>query len=250
MSETERQCIEQARLRCIERECGLRVSESTVSQVKDNGGKVSDAFNSLSTTQVQGEWIADITAPKIEWKCGADFLEVTCTVHGKVKPQNTSNQSSIFFKACLPCSPPNYIETFKNGQTLEAIFKAGNDGYLSVFYIDHTKNIAQRILPDAAMSSSDWVEVRADIEYHLFHPNAPRGMQQPLGIFMLGTENIIQDELVVVFATTKYNKPMMSKPEQDELPSFRFDEFQSWLTKLAATNPTFVKKTMAIPITK
>jgi hypothetical protein len=253
MNELERLCIEQARLRCIERECGLRVSESTVSQVKDNGGKVSDAFNSLSTTQVQGEWIADITTPKVEWKCGSDvegILEVTCTVHGKVKPQNTSNESSIFFKACLPCSPPNYIETFKNGQTLEAIFKAGNDGYLSVFYMDHTAKMAQRILPDAAMSSSDWVEVKADEEYHLFHPNAPRGMQQSLSLEMVGNESLIQDELVVVFATSKYNKPMMSKPEQGELPSFRIDEFQSWLTKLAATNPTFVKRTMAIPITK
>lgn len=253
MNELERLCIEQARLRCIERECGLRVSESTVSQVKDSDGKASDTFNSLSSTQVQGEWVADITPPLVRWNCnpsGIGELEVTVKVHGKVRPQNESNQSSIFFKACLPCSPPHYIDTFKNGQSLEAIFKAGNNGYLSVFYIDHTANMAQRILPDAAMSASDWVEVKADEEYHLFSHNAPRGMQQSLSVEMPGNETMIQDELIVVFATTKYNKPMMSKPEQGQLPSFSSAELQSWMTKLAAVNPTFVKKTMAIPITR
>ncbi|MFM9004197.1 MAG: hypothetical protein ACKOSR_01650, partial [Flavobacteriales bacterium] len=113
MNELERLCIEQARLRCIEREGGLRVSESTVSQVKDSDGKASDTFNSLSSTQVQGEWVADITPPLVRWSCtpsGIGELEVTAKVHGKVRPQNEYYQSSIFFKACLPCSPPHYID--------------------------------------------------------------------------------------------------------------------------------------------
>jgi len=253
MNELERLCIEQARLRCIERECGLRVSESTVSQVKDNGGKVSDSFNALSSTQVQGEWVADVTAPIVRWNCNAanpGELEVTAIVHGKVRPQNESNQTSIFFKACLPCKPANYIETFKNGQSLEAIFKAGNDGYLSVFYMDHTAKMAQRILPDAGMSASDWVEVRADEEYHLFSHQAPKGMQQSLIVEIPGNETMVQDELIVVFATQKYNKPMMSKPATGELPTIPTEELQRWLTKLAGVNSTFVKKSMAIPITR
>lgn len=253
MNDLERRCIEQARLRCIERECGLRVSESTVSQVKDYDGKVSDSFNSLSSTQVQGEWIADITPPAVRWNCMTDSpgeIEVTATVHGKIRPQNESNQSTVFFKTCLPCSPPNYIETFKSGQDLEAIFKASNNGYLSVFYIDHTMHLAHRILPDARMSASDWVEVKADEEYHLFNANAPSGMQQSLSLENSGTESIIQDELIVVFATQKYNKPMMSKPESGELPAIATGELQSWLTKLASVNSTFVKKAIAIPISR
>jgi len=249
MTETERLCIEQARLRCIERECGLRIAESTVSTVKDNNGKSSDSFSSLSSTQVQGEWVADVTGPEVQWKCiGSGEMEVTAFVHGKVRPENVTHLASIFFKACMPCKPPHYVETFKNGQNLEAIFKSGNNGFLSIFYVDHADKMAYRILPDAAMSAMDAIAVNADEEYHLFDSGAPSGMRQSLVLGIPSDENMIQDELIVVFATTRYSKPMMSKPAQGALPALSTSDLQRWLTDLAGINSTVVKKSLSIPI--
>jgi hypothetical protein len=69
IEETEKICIEQARLTALAAAFGTSVTETTVNSTYDKNGNTDNSFHVLTRTNVGGEWIADDASPLINWHC-------------------------------------------------------------------------------------------------------------------------------------------------------------------------------------
>jgi hypothetical protein len=254
MENTEAACVEQARLKAIGEAFGYSVSETTLSNVSDENGKASNAFTVLTRTNVRGEWIRDNEPPLIVWNCNGGEFSVTATVRGQARALSPSGKSAVEFHACLRERPQVPVAEFTHGQSLYAQFRASQDGYLTVYYVDHTKGEAYRVLPAPAYPSLDHHEVKADRDYVLFDRAASKsfaGYPATVDLVMevtAGKEQVV-DELIAVYSHAPIAKPMLSKVSPGmPLPSLRLSDLENWLNNAKSANAEVVIKRLMITV--
>jgi hypothetical protein len=256
MQETETMCIEQARLKAIADAFGLSVSETTVGNVSDQNGKVTDLFNVLTKTSVRGEWISDTAPPKLEWKCENNDLIVTAYVSGKIRENSKEGKTDVEFYACLPSDYRTETKSFRSGQTLNTFFRSARKGYLSVFYVDHTTGDAYRVFPSPAYSSLDHLEVNADQDYVLFNRSyASQFAGYPatvdLTMELPADKSQVLDEIIAVYSPEPYKKPLLSKPSSTQsLPTLSHKALEDWFTQLKSNNKDAVIKSAKVSVGK
>ena len=256
MQETETMCIEQARLKAIADAFGLSVSETTVGNVSDQNGKVTDLFNVLTKTSVRGEWISDTAPPKLEWKCENNDLIVTAYVSGKIRENSKEGKTDVEFYACLPSDYRTETTSFRSGQTLNTFFRSARKGYLSVFYVDHTTGDAYRVFPSPAYSSLDHLEVNADQDYVLFNRSyASQFAGYPatvdLTMELPADKSQVLDEIIAVYSPEPYKKPLLSKPSSTQsLPTLSHKALEDWFTQLKSNNKDAVIKSAKVSVGK
>ena len=256
MQETETLCIEQARLKAIADAFGYSISETTVSNVSDQSGKVSDAFNVLTKTSVRGEWITDTSAPKLAWTCSENELAVTATVAGTIRENNKEGKTTIEFYSCSPADVTTEKSAFRSGQPLNAFFRTARSGYLSVFYLDRNSGVAYRVFPAPSYTSLDHFEVRADEAYVLFnraYASQFPGYPSSVDLTMDVPQDKIQviDEVIAVYSPTPYKKPLLSsQTNQQTLPELTSNQLQNWLVELKSNNKEAIIHTVNLIVSK
>lgn len=256
IQETESLCIEQARLKAIADTFGMSVSETTVGNVSDQNGKVTDVFNVLTKTSVRGEWISDTAPPKLEWNCENNELSVTAVVTGKIRENSKEGKTEVEFYACLPTDYRTETTSFRSGQTLNTFFRSARTGYLSVFYVDHTTGEAYRVFPSPAYSSMDHLEVNADQDYVLFNRSyASQFAGYPATVDLTmevpADKSQVLDEIVAVYSPEPYKKPMLSKPSSTQsLPALSHEALEDWFTQLKSNNKDAVVKSAKVSVGK
>ena len=256
MEQTEALCTEQARLRAIGEAFGYVVSETTVGNVSDENGRVTDAFSVLTRTSVRGEWLRDKEAPRIEWTWDGRELSVQVVVKGIIRSNSREGRTEVVFYPCTAGEPTAEQINFRHGQSLLARFRAAGDGYLSVFYVDVAKGEAYRVFPAPAYASLDHLEVKAQQEYLLFsrsHSKQFEGYPATLDLVLEVPEGKQQgmDELVAVYAPHPYKKPMLTgQHTAGALPSLRAADLEHWITELRTSSGEIVVKRTTLTIVK
>jgi len=168
MESLELQCLEQAKLRAIEKECGVRISEVTINNVSEQAGGLNQTFQTLTKTQVNGEWIRDTEAPTFLWTCSSNKLEVEATVSGLVQKFPDEGRVKLNLLTATDKALKNTTTQFKDGSNLYLQLKASQKGFISVYYVDHVANTAYRLFPNASNNSLDMVGIQGDKSYTLF----------------------------------------------------------------------------------
>jgi hypothetical protein len=254
MESTEAACVEQARLKAIGDAFGYSVSETTLSNVSDENGKANSSFTALTRTSVRGEWIRDNEPPMIVWNCDGGEFSVTATVRGEARALSPSGKSAVEFHACLRERPQIPLAEFTHGQSLYARFRASQDGYLTVYYVDHTKGEAYRVLPAPAYSSLDHHEVKADRDYLLFDRAAAKNFEgYPATVDLVmevpeGKKQVV-DELIAIYSPKPFAKPMLSKVSNaNPLPSISITAMEDWLSDRTSTNQELIVKRISVTI--
>jgi hypothetical protein len=253
IEETERDCIEQAKLAAIAKEFGTTVSETTVNNTTDVNGKADNRFAVLTRTAVKGEWIEDTEQPKLLWTCAQQTMSVTAEVHGQIRGFSKEGKAAVKFYSCGAGALQEKF-AFKEGESFFAHFQSSKDGYLSVYYVDHTAHTAVRLLPSAAGQGSDAVEIKADQEYILFDRGKAQtygwnGKSSELELNLPDGKETVTDEIVAVYTAEPYAKPLL-KRKQDGLAEMSNTSFEDWLSDLSSAQESAVVKRFTITLNK
>ena len=254
MEETEKLCIEQARLTALAGEFGTSVTETTVNSASDKNGSAENSFLVLTRTNVGGEWITDNTSPVITWQCKNEELHVRVEVSGTARAFPKKGKTDLVFFTCTSSDANREETNFKERESLNAVFQTAQNGYMSVYYIDRQSQLASRLLPTGNGKDIDALEVNADKRYVLFnrttaHSYGWSAMNSEIELSLPAGKTSVMDEVVVVFAPESFSKPLHtgSKEGLSELP---MAEFENWLTALKVRQPLAQEKRVAISIIK
>ena len=232
MEVAEQRCIEQARLKALGEAFGYRVSEVTINQVKETNRVMSDDFQTIAQTQVQGEWIADLEKPSISWSCQNNELHVSTTVKGEAMgfPDGGKLQWSLNTCAYPDCASPN--TQFKHENNLYLQMKSSESGFINVYYWDHKTHMIYRMLPSGQYNELKGVKIKADKSYVLFNKPSPFPEHPDMGdmqLFVSDQKDQSQtDEIIVVYSKKEIQKPLLTMDEKFQL--FGIDEkaFIQW----------------------
>jgi hypothetical protein len=254
MEETEKTCIEQAKLAAIAKEFGTVVTETTVNNTTDVNGQADTRFTVLTRTAVKGEWLEDTKQPKVTWICAEQTMRVTAEVHGKIRAFGKEGKVEVKFFTCGAGAQAHEKFVFKEGESLYAHFQSSKSGYLSVYYIDHTANTAVRLLPSAGGQSNDALEIKTDKEYILFDRNKAvsygwNGQSSELELNLPEGKQTVADEIVAVYTAEPYTKPLL-KRTQDGLAEIAASEFENWLNDLKTAQASAVVKRVTLTLNK
>lgn len=254
IEETEKLCIEQARLTALAAEFGTSVTETTVNSTADKSGSTDNSFHVLTRTNVGGEWITDNQKPIITWQCQNEELHVRVELHGTARAFPKKGKSDLIFFTCTASDHQREETNFKEHESLNAVFQTAQNGFISVYYIDRQSQIASRLLPTGNGRDIDALKVNADDRYILFNRTTTNSygwsaMNTELELSLPSGKTTVMDEVVVVFAPESFSKPLHtgSKEGLSELP---LAEFENWLTTLKMRQPLAQEKRVAITIQK
>ena len=239
METLELQCLEQAKLRAIEKECGVRISEVTINNVSEQNGDIDQSFQTLTKTQVNGEWIRDTKDPVFKWTCSGSALEVEAFVSGLVQKFPEEGRVKLNLLTATDKALKNTTTQFKDGSNLYLQVKASQKGYLSVYYVDHITNIAYRLFPSSSKNNIDMVTIQGDKAYTLFagatdiaeHEQSPA-----LNTYLSSNKKPQIDELVVIYSDSNLKKPMLSYDNSSKLYTLTLEDFYTWKAGLYGKN--------------
>jgi hypothetical protein len=252
MEATESQCIEQARLAAIAREFGTTVSETIINRVNDNAGQVDNAFHALTRTSVRGEWLEDEDKPQVTWSCVSDRLQVMAVVKGVIREIPKTGVVDVVFYTCSPHDITRPVNEFRNGESMNAFFQSSSSGYLSVFYVDHSLQIVQRLFPSLNREADDAVEVAANREYTLFNRLSAvdygwSALSKELDLSLPLEKNEALDEIVMVYTKELYVKPLL-KDSPDGFSELSLQDFENWISEVKSNQRNSVVKNIQLTI--
>jgi hypothetical protein len=239
MENVELQCLEQAKLRAIEKECGIRISEVTINNVSEQADGVNQTFQTLTKTQVNGEWIRDTKEPTFKWTCEGNTLEVEATVSGLVQKFPDEGRVKLNLLTATDKAFKNTTTQFRDGSNLYLQLKASQKGFISVYYVDHVANTAYRLFPNASNNSLDMVGIQGDKSYTLFagatgideHAQSPA-----LNTYLSSNKKPQIDELVVIYSDSNLKKPMLNYDNTSKMYTLSIEEFYTWKAGLYGKN--------------
>jgi len=244
--QAEKYCIEHARIDAIEKAFGQTIVQGNSTYIKnERTGSTTESktvFNLMSESLVNGEWIEDIKAPKIDKEFIDGELWMTATVSGKIRE---IKEVPIMFRSSLLSCPSAECKTttFNNKQSVYLSFVAPEDGYISVYCDVPDEHTTYRMLPYKADQNISSYPVKADQAYLFFYPKASGAIQQGKVdefTFLLAKPNTPEvNKLFVLFRPkNEIAKPLLSngKPMNDiqlEMPlNIESEAFQLWLQRL------------------
>jgi hypothetical protein len=214
MEVAEQRCIEQARLKALGEAFGYRVSEVTINQVKETNRFMSDDFQSIAQTQVQGEWIADLEKPSISWSCQNNELHVSATVKGEAMnfPDGGKLQWSLNTCAYPDCASPN--TQFKHENNLYLQMKSSESGFVNVYYWDHHLHKMFRLFPASQYNEMKGIKIKADQSYIFFKNPSPFPEHPSVEELQLTVSNEKDqsqtDEIIVIYSKNEIQKPLLT----------------------------------------
>jgi hypothetical protein len=234
IEETEKKCIEQARLSAMGKEFGYRVTEVTINNQREVNKKREEQFESITQTSVMGEWIQDLASPQIKWNCQGQTLSCQVSVSGQAIaiPQTGKISFEIITSNEEQCKMP--LSRFQQDDRLYLKVTSSAKGYLSVYYWDHAAKMMLRLLPSAQYNALNGVKIEADQSYVLFKdkmnfPEHPVGL--PLTLDAGNGSGLSQlDEIILVYTDQEMQKPGLHCEEN--LCQLSETEFVQWKSNL------------------
>jgi hypothetical protein len=249
--------MKQAKLTAIAKEFGTIITKANICNTIATNCQADRSFTVLSHGMVKGECGNDIEPPQLKCQDQLSELSVTSDLNGCTKEFTPESKTEVSFYTCSSEDPNRTKTKFKNGEFLNAHFFASKDGFLSVYYLDHTSKNAVLIFPLPTDKIQDNVPIKADKGYILFNNKTARKYKWinmatvELRLLLRPEQPIAMDEVVAVFSTESYSKPLLQIKNHDvgfgEIP---FAEFETWVNELTSlNNDTHVNRT-SIEITK
>lgn len=247
MEQLETRCIQEAKIKAIQKEFGTRNSQVTVNNVKEVNGAFSEEFESRITQQENAEWLKDLEEPVIKWTYGANSLSVEVTVTGIIQSFPDEGNVSLKIETASDESFSNPTTDFKSGASFYMNLIASSSGFVTVYYKSSDNNRVYRVLPKN--SNMNMCEIAPDKKYYACtnHQKTESQLDSEGLRFYLGDNvNFQTDELIVIYSKKECVKPILSLEAKDEPYGLSFSEFTDWKLGLYKSNNQVTIKTIPI----
>ena len=240
-AEAERICIERARIDAIEKAFGQTIIQGNSTYIKNKSTgeqtESSNIFSNISESLVNGEWIQDLKKPEITKLLENNELNMQADVYGLIREVKSI---PITFQASpLNCSNTTCkTTTFRDGDDFYILFKAPEDGYISIYLDDPEQQKTFRLLPykSAKIKTTNY-PVKADVEY-IFFSAAKAAKNETVDettLFLNNPKIPEMNKLFVLFnPKEEFGKPILNQSSEPtgkiETPlELASEDFQRWL---------------------
>lgn len=253
ISDAERKAVERAKIKALENEFGVDISNISSSVVHnlntgDDVQSKSD-FYSLGLSSVQGEWIETINEKLSEPTYKNGFLYIKASVKGKARGKSSASiqiESAVLRNGT---EAVNKSDVFYSGDNIYLLFKSPVRGYLCVYLVDG-EDIAYCLLPDTKNEDGHY-KVDANREYVFFSQNHSR---EPIDEYELtASGSVEQNQIWIVFSPNGFYKAADRYTENNWLDkpmprSLTYKRFVEWLSKNRVRDNDMVVKMDVIKI--
>jgi hypothetical protein len=255
---------EQAIINAIESAFGAYVEKDADVDIED--GEV--RFRIIGHTLVRGDWLKTISEKfeeenrKIRGrKNRGEEVWISCKITGKIRRIDRPETALEFTPLNCP-DPVCRTYDFMDGEPFYLSFRTPVDGYLSIFMTDESRRV-YRLLPYQKMPEEylNAVPVTADDSY-LFFLNE-EDYDYFSGFSYMMTDEIVMStrekeeflDLFVIFSTTDFKKPLLTREEEVErnfvVPkSLGLEKFEEWIADNRINDPAFLYKRVTLTIKK
>ena len=248
MEHAKRTALERAQLEAIADAFGTNISQHNSTRLANENGNSSVDFFSISSSDVNGEWIETIGEPHYDISYQQGMLVVTCSVKGVIREITTA---AIDIKAkVLRNGTEDKFESseFCDGDDMYLSFQSPVDGYLAVYLIDNEGN-AFCLLPYRNQTDGIY-KVKANQRYVFFSSSSVSAEQRNSvdEYVMTADKSNETNQLVVAFSTNKFVKAN-DYDMSESLPRETSREyFHKWLSKIKQKDIQFqlIKKILTI----
>lgn len=245
-NECMRLAAENARIDALAKEFGTSISQNIMQTDRISGHAEFNDFLALSSTEVKGEWLGDISEPEYEFAYDKDQnLIVKCKIKGKAR--EISNEA-VEFEALVLRNGTRKSDAdnrFRHGDEMYLLFSAPCDGYVRIYLEDESRTIYELLpYPSDKMNK---VLTRAGKDYVFFSEKLGKGeFGTEEELILTAPDNLEYNKVFVIFSPNEYSSPVMSS--SDSLRSCRNIDFSKWLLKARSVDPKMNVKTMTLEI--
>lgn len=245
-SECVRLAAEQARINALARKFGTIVSQDILQTDRIAGNREQNDFLALTSSEVRGEWIADVGEPEYEFSHDSKSnLIVHCKIRGKAK--EITNSAAPFEARVLRNGTDlrNADNIFRDGDDMFLHFRTSADGYLAVFLEDEAKDV-YLLLPYPRDPKSR-LPVIKDKDYVFFSRDRDKENGALVEeMVMTAPDNLEYNRVYVVFSPEPFSRPVMDTATG--LPVMKSAEFNKWLIKNRLNDSRMGVKAMNLQI--
>lgn len=215
--------VERARLDAIAREFGTNVSQTNTVAISAQNGDSETSFQSLGTTEVNGDWIADIKEPEIVVAYEGGMLIISAKVCGKVRERKRADFELSIQTLC------NGIESekFKNNDRFSVRFRSPVKGYFSIWLADDNLRQVYCLLP-YENANGEAREIQSRKEYTLLS-TADEQYPYREETILTAERDVEFNRLVFIFSTVRFTMPLTEQGEY--LPELSSTDFDKWLQR-------------------
>lgn len=215
--------VERARLDALTRTFGANVSQINSVAVSTHNGESDTNFQSLGTTEVNGDWLADTRTPEYAIAYEGDMLVIKVKVWGKVRERKRANFDLSIATLCNGTES----EKFKNNDRFSVRFCSPVKGFLSIWLADDNLQQAYCLLP-YDNSNGEAREIQSRKKYVLLSTADSQYPYREETILTAERETEF-NRLVFVFSPNRFTMPLAEHGTY--LPELSVPDFVKWLQR-------------------
>lgn len=251
--EAKEMAIERARIEAVAEKFGTLITQDVLSQMSDDNSY----FMQLSTAELKGEWIRDLTPPvvKLVDTSSDNVFVYEAKVRGLARA--VKNDAADFETCALRNGTDKRFAStdFKEGDQFYLYFKAPVDGYVAAFMIDEQQRVFC-LLP-YENSPEGQIKVEHDRNYTFFTKN-DTGYEYDDGMIVTCDDEFLElNRIYVIFSPNPFVKPIVGNTVATAgnnnlvLPrQLNLKEFSKWMSKVYTRDKNMARKVLRIRIRK
>ncbi len=248
--EARNEAISRSKTEAIAKTFGFIVTSNNFMGMDNIDGQSHTSFSTLSESEVKGEWLRDLEAPKVVKMTPMEDMTLCITVHVKGEAREIVSSSVDCKAKMLRNGVEDFFESdeFKEGDRFYMSFSSPVDGYLAVYMLDDDGN-AWRLLP-YANSSDPSFRIEHGREYVLFSER--HGGE---GIEVTCEKEIEFNHIYTLFSPNKFTRPLdngISTKDNGLIlpPNLSLKDFQKWFVGIRKHDKELTVNRKTIKITK
>lgn len=234
LEQAKRTAIERARIQAIADEFGTNISQTNITNI--SSAKVD--FQSIGMSEVNGEWLEDLSEPEM----AVDFIDgmfvITVRVKGKAR-ELTRAQADCVVRVLRNGKEDRFeSETFFSGDQFYISFHSPANGYIAA-YLSDGKGTVSCLLPYPNQTDANY-PIKANRRYLLFDPEEGDDYTEEYYLTCGNTPE--NNQIFLIFSPNKFTKALdrqaTAQSEELLLPrELPEAEFQKWLAKCRRRDP-------------
>lgn len=250
VEQAKRIALERAQIEILAKTFGTKISQQNSTRISNDSRNSSVDFLSISSSDVQGEWVETIGKPDYTISYASDMLIVNCKVKGIVRAVTTVAIDLIAKIFNNSSSHTRETTEFKQGDQLFLQFQSPVNGYLAVYLIDNS-NQAFCLLPYKGQGNGIY-KVNGNRNYTFFSiKDANKEERLITDEYVMTCESSFEsNQIYILFSPNQFTKAADFSSDQCMPRTLNGDDFLRWLGKCKRRDSQFTVISKLISVTK